>query len=279
MTEPGTEPRTRLTTQPEMGLAEVLDQLQAGAREALGDGFVGACQVGSFALGAGDEASDVDFLVVVRDGLSAEQEAALRVLHAHLTELPSPWAQHLEGSYAPARELRSPPEEGQPVPPWLYVDNGATSMQWSTHDNNLVTRWITREHGIVLAGPPPRELIDPVTPAQLSAEARSTLTTWDGALRERQQWFEDLLSQQQHVLGLCRVLHCVQHGQVLSKVAAARWFCTEAGDGEEGRWGSLVWAAVEGRRQGWQRLYQGVPEALLQETVAFHEHVLLLAGS
>lgn len=138
---------------PDQELVEVLDHLQAGAHAALSDDFIGAYQVGSFALRAGDEASDVDFLVITRGAIAEHQEQALRALHARLPDLPSRWAQHLKGSYAPVSQLRHPPQPGQPVPPWLYVDNGHRSMQWSTHDNGLVTRWIAREHGIVLAGP------------------------------------------------------------------------------------------------------------------------------
>jgi predicted nucleotidyltransferase len=41
-------------------LNEVLDQLVGGARQALGDNFVGAYLVGSFALGDADIHSDWD---------------------------------------------------------------------------------------------------------------------------------------------------------------------------------------------------------------------------
>ena len=41
------------------------------------------------------------------------------------------WAQHLEGSYAPRAELRSPgPEQ------WLFLDNGATTLEWDRHCNS-----------------------------------------------------------------------------------------------------------------------------------------------
>lgn len=164
---------------------QVLDHLQAGAQGALGENFVGAYQVGSFALGAVDEASDVDFLVVTRDSITEAQQEGLRALHARLPDLPSPWARHLEGSYASAPQPRYPPRPGQAVTPWLYAGNGHRALQRSTHDNSLLTRWIAREHGIVLAGPSAAELIDPISPDQLSIDARQALAAWDEDLHQR----------------------------------------------------------------------------------------------
>lgn len=257
-----------------MRLDEVLDHLQAGAKTALGANFLGAYQVGSFALGAGDEASDVDFLVVTRDLIPDHQEEALRGLHARLPDLPSPWAQHLEGSYAPASQLRRPPRHGRFVTPWLYVDNGRRSMQWSTHDNGRVTRWIAREHGIVLAGPSAAQLIEPISPHELSIDARHTLAAWDDNLRQRPDQFVDVLAQQQHVLGLCRLLHRIQHGRILSKIAAARWVMSST----ESRWQPLIEAAVVGRSQGWRRSEQPSVEQIVNDTIAFHRHVVAAAA-
>lgn len=259
---------------PELELAEVLQHLRTGAQGALGEDFIGAYHVGSFALRAGDEASDVDFLIVTDDLLSDHQEAALRRLHARLPDLPSQWAQHLEGSYAPVAQLRRPAGEDRLATPWLYVDNGQRSMQWSTHDNSLVTRWIAREHGIVLAGPPAAELMDPISPEQLSIDARHTLAIWDDDLRQRPDQFADVLAQQQHVLGLCRLLHRIQHGRILSKVAAARSVMASGDD----RWQPLLQGAVLGRSEGWRRSRQSSDQQVVTETIAFHRHVVATAA-
>ena len=95
---------------------------------------------------------------------SATEVAALQVLHERLYGLESPWAQHLEGSYAPKKELRQV-EESRPG--WWYLDNGATELVKDTHCNTAVVRWSLREKGVVLAGPDPKTLIEPVAPAEL----------------------------------------------------------------------------------------------------------------
>jgi hypothetical protein len=249
----------------------VLDRLVAGVRAALGDDLVGAYQVGSFALGGGDGASDVDFLVVVERDPDARQEAALRELHAGLPDLPDPWAQHLEGSYAPRHEVR---RLVRPARPWLYVDNGDRHLQRSVHDNTLTTRWVAREHGVVLAGPEPRELVDPVPADALRRDALDVLAGWDRALTRQPDRFAHAWPQQEHVLGLCRLLHRSTHGVVSTKSVAARWALTVLDE----RWHRLVRRAVDGRRAGWDRVRRPADADDVTATWAFHGHVMARLG-
>jgi predicted nucleotidyltransferase len=62
-------------------LNAVLRELATTTRSILEDNFCGAYLQGSFAVGGADEYSDVDFLIVTHDEVSAEQEAALRRMH------------------------------------------------------------------------------------------------------------------------------------------------------------------------------------------------------
>ena len=88
---------------------------------------------------------------------SRRADAALEDLHRRLYALPSPWAQHLEGSYA--RSTRFAPTT--PPAPWPYLDNGSQELVPSDHDNTRVVRWTLYECGVALWGPAPRTLIAP----------------------------------------------------------------------------------------------------------------------
>jgi predicted nucleotidyltransferase len=95
-------------------LNQLLVELVDGVREVLGDTFCGAYLQGSFAVGDADAHSDVDFIVVTNDDVTPEQQAELQVLHQKLFTLPTPWAQHLEGSLhlaegSPATRPGAPP--------------------------------------------------------------------------------------------------------------------------------------------------------------------------
>jgi predicted nucleotidyltransferase len=138
----------------------VLHELVASVRTILGESFCGAYLQGSFALGDADVHSDVDFVIVTHEEVSAAQLAALQDMHSRIYALESPWAQHLEGSYIPRDSLR---RLESPRRRYLYLDNGSRELVRDDHCNTRVVRWSLREHGIVLAGPDPKSLVDPVT--------------------------------------------------------------------------------------------------------------------
>jgi hypothetical protein len=223
-------------------LNTVLTTLVDGVRQRLGDNFIGAYLQGSFAVGDADEVSDCDFVIVIRRDLEAGEIVALNALHEQIHALPIlPWRHRLEGCYAPAdilrhltSEPRDPPGEprgegwtdpglsGSPprVYPFVYLDHGAHTLVRSEHDNSEVVRWSLREKGVVLDGPDPRELIDPVSPAALRAEVRGAIDRAMAAGLEPMH----MLAWQAFWVGLfCRTLHTLATGQVGSKRAAAAW--------------------------------------------------------
>ncbi|MBE0699278.1 MAG: DUF4111 domain-containing protein, partial [Anaerolineaceae bacterium] len=107
----------------------------------------------------------------------------------------------------------------------------------------------------VLAGPPIKTLIDPVSPDELR---RSTI----GILRE---WWAPVLADQTRlqtaeyrayaVLTMCRGLYTIQHGTVATKTKAANW-CA----GGPGR----PWSALIHRALAWRDGMEmdGIPETL-----------------
>ncbi len=211
----------------------------AGVREALGDDLVGAYLHGSFAIGDFDRHSDVDFLAVIERDLEAIEVEALRALHARLHASPNPWATRLEGSYAPralirrrTAEPRDPPGEprgpdwedpeqagglGPSVYPFWFNGNGNDHVRRSEHDNRIIPRWILRERGVVLAGPSPRGLIDPVPADDVRGEVRELLDIFVKAADEllRARIFQAFTA-----VATARALHSLDTGRVQSKKAA-----------------------------------------------------------
>ena len=248
------------------GFAELdalLADFVAAVRAVLGDNFVGAYMTGSFAIGDADVHSDVDWLVVTEQTPSEVEQRGLNELHAKLYERETPWAQHLEGSYAPREQLRRPgPEE------WLFLDNGATTLEWDKHCNTSVVRWTVRERPAVLAGPDPRELIDPVPADALRAEAAPVLAevaAWAhephvGNPSGMSRWKQPYV-----VLTLCRALHTTETGTVCSKREAGEW-AKRALDPE---WRDLIQQALDDRPNPWLRVEQDSTPALVERTRAF----------
>lgn len=200
-------------------LDAVLEDLRQSVRRVLGDSYVGMYLQGSFALGAGDAQSDADFIVVVTEKPTGDVEARLRQLHDEIPTRPGVWNRNLEGSYADAETLRN--ESGLGVP-WLFNDHGHRTLQWDTHCNTLHTRWILRNHGIRLDGPPIRSLVDEMPEDALKRAAHANLP---GTLDEIAAWADmgNAWTQKYIVQTYSRVLYTATTGRVASKPQALAW--------------------------------------------------------
>lgn len=201
-------------------LNDLVVDLASRARAIMGNDLVGAYLQGSFALGDADEHSDCDFVIVVADRLTAEQESALRALHDEIPTRDGQWCQRLQGSYAPATDLRHNDRIGTR---WLYVGHGSRTMQWLPHCNTVVVRWILREHGVTVVGPPPSDLVVPISADMLRENARTQLL---GFLDHMCTWawpFRVAWTQRYLVATYCRILYRLANGEVASKAVALQW--------------------------------------------------------
>jgi hypothetical protein len=234
MTRCGTHPT------PYNGLNDVLVRLKEEIREALREDLIGIYLQGSFAIGDFDRHSDVDFIVAVQRDLTARQIGFLQGVHARLYDLSCPWAQHLEGSYFPRDVLRSADRRGEDL--W-YLEHGSRSLILSTHCNTLVVRSTVREHGVVLHGPPPVDMIDAIPVSALKDEIRTTMREWGREILEEPQRFENRFYQCFIVLSYCRMLHDLETGRLGSKRSGAEWACGVLGP----EWSDLIDRAWSGR--------------------------------
>jgi len=221
----------------------ILHRLRTDVESILGEQFIGLYLYGSLSLGDfNPETSDVDFLVVTKDDLPAETLAGLQAMHRAIAKSNLPFAQQLEGSYIPQIALRRHDPDHSTHP---YINSH------DSHDENEITvrvephgsdwdiqRYIVREHGVVIAGPPPNTLIDPIPPEAIQAGVKTLLYGW---------WAEmlhsPLLSEADYqafaILTMCRMRYTLEHGTVVSKPVAAQWALSTL----EPRWAWLIkWA-------------------------------------
>jgi len=249
-------------------LDTLLAELVAGQRAVLGENFVGTYLAGSFALGAGDQWSDVDFLTVVERALTADEEQRLNELHRHLFTRDTVFARHLEGSYAPRADVRRKSDAA-----WPFLDNGSTELTPDTHCNSQVTRWNVLQGSVTLAGPEPAALIDPVAPDDLRSEARKKLreyVEWAhaphvGHLSGMSRWQQPYI-----VLTLCRLLRTIESGRVHSKREGGEWAIQTL----DPQWRDLIAGALADRPNPWERVHQDSTPELVARTRAFADSVV-----
>jgi predicted nucleotidyltransferase len=254
-------------------LNAVLTDFVASVRAILAENFCGAYLQGSFAVGDADADSDVDYIVVTHAEVGDEQVVGLQAMHERLFELETPWAQHLEGSYFPKKLLRRVDPTRAPL---VYFDNGSTMPERDNHCNTAVVRWSLREHGVTLAGPEPKNLIDPVPADELRSEVRTAMAEWveyasmptkAGGMSQRLQTLI--------VLSFCRILQTLESGKIASKKAAGEW----ALDALDAEWRGLIQQALHARPDQWGQVYGPAAPENVTRTFEFIDYALRKAGA
>jgi predicted nucleotidyltransferase len=206
-------------------VAEVVGALQEGLGRALGGELVGLYLRGSVAMGDFDPVtSDVDFLTVVETTVSAAMFGELRAVHSGLAELPNRYAHHLEGAYIDRKSVRRF-EAGERKHPEILAGK---ELEWAElRDNWVLERWVVRERGIVLSGPDPATVIEPITVEDLRRAATSELARrvvhWAAQDSEIPGWLRARFMQAFEVETVCRALYTVRFGELCSKPVAVSW--------------------------------------------------------
>jgi hypothetical protein len=242
---------------------DVLALLLARLHALLGELLVGLYLYGSLATGDFDRASsDIDFVAATTVASSVTVVAALRALHAEIAASGGTWGRRLEGAYLPLAALRRD-EPARCQHPFLSETTPfgvfALGVDW------VINRSILREHGVVVYGPAPATLIDPVTPAELTAAVRVLLRDeWrsfdDGSDAQHAQRFWQAFA----VLTMCRALYALDHAEIISKPAAAQW---------AERHLPLEWTPLIRRALAWRHDKQPDTPAL-PETLRFIQYAL-----
>jgi hypothetical protein len=226
----------------------------------LGNHFVGLYVHGSLAYGDfNPERSDIDFLVVTDDGLPARLLPELEAMHARLAVSGLTWATKMEGAYIPRTALRRH-DPLHATHPWLGVDGHFAVEQIGS--DWIIQRSILREKGVVVAGPPPQTLIEPVSPDGLRRAVLGSLREWWSPPFPSPERFESGEYRAYAVLTMCRSLYVLEHGTVASKPFAARWAQSALGE---------AWAALIAAAAIWQ---SGMEFDKLEEMMAFIRYTL-----
>lgn len=248
-------------------LNQVLDELISRVQRILGEDLIGAYLQGSFAIGDYDQHSDVDFIVVMEEDLTSHQVDALQVMHDQVYQLKSEWAKHLEGSYFPREILRNHSNKGQDL--W-YLDHGARSLIRSDHCNTILVRWVVREMGITLAGPPAKVLVDPIPQELLKEEMFETLIHWGQQILDDPSPFSNRFYQSFIVLSYCRMLHDLRRGFPGSKREGAEW----AKNNLDPSWKDLIDGSWDGRPDPATKVRQPADPEDFERTLKFVQYIM-----
>ncbi len=194
----------------------LLDMLLARMRGVLGEELVGVYLYGSLVSGGYTPGvSDVDLLAAItRDLTDAEFAALEKMHHAVIGRFPD-WGDRVEIAYLSLRGLQTFKTERSPI----AVISPGEPFNLKTAGRDWLMNWYLVREGVTLYGPPPQEVIAPISSDERLQCVREHALAWP-------TWVKDanhLGAQAYAILTLCRALYTVTTGGHLSKQAAAEW--------------------------------------------------------
>lgn len=202
----------------------------------LGDKLAGLYLYGSLVTGDYDDTvSDVDLLAAITSDLNDDEFAALDVMHdAIIVETPQ-WNDRIEIGYYALEGLRTFRTQSSPI---AVISPGEPFNRKTAGREWLMNWYIVREWGVTLYGPPPADIIDPISQAEFVQCIREHALAW-------REWVKDANhrgAQAYAILTMCRALYTVATGVHPSKLQAAAWAQTLMPE-----WATLIQEALRWR--------------------------------
>ena len=241
---------------------EAIYALRDSAKEVLGDYFTGMYLYGSLALGGFDPGrSDIDLLIVTSEKLPDDVISELEAMYKRFYRSGLDWAKKMTGICIPLEDMR------------IYSETGPKNQMFN-RDEFLVDRpdndWIFHRHvlnecGIVIEGPPLRDIIEPIPPEQLKEIAFLFLRDWV-LLTYDDEIFRGESHQAYFVLTVCRCLYTLKNGDIASKIRSAEWVLEQV----DSKWSDLIRQAM-----AW---HYGDPAGDIPQTQKFMRYIMAKAG-
>ncbi len=240
---------------------ELIDLLLPGIQTILGPKLVGLYLYGSLVTGDFDhEVSDIDLLAATAGDIDVMEFDALNRLQDDLVSSHQQWQNRLEIAYLSLDALRTFKTRASPI---AIISPGEPFHIKEAGRDWLVNWYMVREKGVVLFGPPPTAIIEPVSKEEFVQTVKEHVAAW-------REWVTDVRtrpSQAYAILTMCRGLYTCRQGEQVSKKQAALWAARELPEWSSTIYNALVW------RQAWREA--GVDhEATLPETRRFVQFVI-----
>ncbi len=260
-----------LSPTPYADLNLVLKDLVESLRAALAGNLVGVYLQGSFAVGDFDEHSDVDFIVVTENPLATAEVDALQKMHGRIFETNILWAKHLEGSYFPKSVIQQYEDCSEKL--W-YLDNGSRELIQETHCNTVLVRWVVRDMGVTLTGPPPISFMDSIPVVALRRQIWAVMHDWGKDILADPEPYRNRFYQQFLVQNYSRMLHDLVKGVPGSKRGGTEW----AKENLDPKWHDLIDRSWSSRGNGFVTVRQPADPDDMQATLTYVQYIMDESG-
>ncbi len=188
-------------------------------RAILSSKFIGLYLFGSLATGDFDyESSDIDLVVAISTDLSQEEFEELKIMHTDIMLNNSKWNDRIEIGYISVRNLKKPELHCK-----IALISPGEPFHFKGADNDwIINRYVLREKGLMIFGPPPKTLIDPISKEVLKNAIKELMKEWRDWIKQT-----EIVSppnyQAYMIMTMCRALYTFKTSDFVSKKQAALW--------------------------------------------------------
>ncbi len=214
----------------------LLNELFLRIRKVFGDKLVGLYLGGSLVLGDFDQQiSDIDLVAAVSSDSTDTELTQLQQMHADFVGEYKEWQDRIEVCYISTNVLKTVKSRASQI---VNISPGEPIHRMESRKEWMMNWYLTREKSIILFGPSPKTIIEPISKEEYIQSVKDHMKSWD-------TWVKNMRSRYAQatyvILTICRVLYTYKNGDQVSKIQAARWAQQELPEWSELIGRAIVW--------------------------------------
>lgn len=196
----------------------LLEQLLSGVQKILGKKLTGFYLFGSLVTGDFERRrSDIDLIAATSSDIAEKEVEALQKMHHDFADKNKEWNDRIEVAYPSVTALKTFKVHQSKM---AIIHPGEPFHVKEVGKDWLMNWYTVREKGVVLFGPSPKTLIEPIS----KEEFIHAVQEYAKLLNKRIYHMPMGRSGQAYtILTMCRVLYTSQKGEQVSKKRAALW--------------------------------------------------------
>src|SRR5258708_22513642 len=154
----------------------LLDELLKNMQNILGDKLVGLYLYGSLVWGDFDlNTSDIDLLAAVSSDISEQEFEGLKKMHDVFVDKHKMWNDRIEVRYISLLALQTFKVKSSPA---VTISTGEPFHRIEVGNHWLMNWYMVREKGVILYGPAPNTIIEPITKEEFIESVQDHARSW-----------------------------------------------------------------------------------------------------
>lgn len=218
---------------------ELINHLLVQMQTILGNKLIGLYLDGSLVMGDFDiNISDIDLVAILESDINDKEFEDLEKMHVDLIGKYKEWDDRIEVCYISKEALNSTRTKVMPI---VNISPGEPFHRTASRKEWLMNWYLLREKNVVIFGPDPKTIIDPISKEEFIQNVQAHVRGWGEWVKTMRNRY----AQAYAILTMCRALYAYKKTDQVSKREAAIWVQKELPE-----WSKLIKDALVWREAG-----------------------------